>query len=363
MKVDYDLVQRFLFWGCVAAFADAVLGPIFGLVFNVSKLGIFLSLTVIFCGLEFLFTLQKVSPANKAVLVTGCDSGFGLDLAVHLHRLGFLVFAGCLFKDDPPKRDRGQQQLNNGAERLAKVGGIHVLQMDVTSDDQVKQALAYVKANLPADRIFWAVINNAGVAGFGDVEFLSIQNYQRQADVNLWGTIRVTQTFLPMIRKSKGRVVNMASGLGRMCVPVRSIYAITKYGVEAFSDCLRYEVRRFGVDVSIIEPGNFVAATGIFTDAGVTKAAKTLWDNASEEVKATYGEGYFNFRVNGMKGYSKAGSATDKLDVIEAYTKALTDYKPAPRYQPMDLAWKLRCFVATHLPEFVYEYLYVVQQH
>ncbi|CAG0915918.1 unnamed protein product [Notodromas monacha] len=432
MKLDLDMIQRFLFWALVSAVADGVLGPILGLVFNISKLGIFLSLVLIFCGLEYLYSLQKVSPCNKAVLITGCDSGFGLDLAVHLHKMGFLVFAGCLHKDSAPKRGRGRQFDNNGAERLSKLGGIHVLQMDVTSDEQVKKAVDYVSTNLPANRLFWGVVNNAGIANFGDVEFTSLESYHRLTEVNLWGTVRVTQAFLPLIRKSKGRVVNMASGLARMCVPFRSSYAITKYGIEAFSDSLRYEMRRFGVDVSVIEPGNFVAATGIFTESGITDAAKALWDSAPSEIRTAYGEGYYNFRVNAMKSYTTGTSIQDKLEVVEAYMKALTDYKPSPRYQPMDwptgiftesgitdaakalwdsapseirtaygegyynfrvnamksyttgtqlrmhfrdclmfgrgsivgylTATKLRCFVATHLPEFVYEFFFVTQQ-
>nr|P86198.1 RecName: Full=D-beta-hydroxybutyrate dehydrogenase, mitochondrial; AltName: Full=3-hydroxybutyrate dehydrogenase; Short=BDH [Mesocricetus auratus] len=128
-----------------------------------------------------------------AVLVTGCDSGFGFSLAKHLHSKGFLVFAGCLLKE--------------------------------------------------------------------------------VAEVNLWGTVR---SFLPLLR----RVVNISSMLGR------SPYCITKFGVEAFSDCLRYEMHPLGVKVSVVEPGNFIAATSLYSP-------ERMWDELPEVVRKYHPMDYY----------------------------------------------------------------------
>ncbi|NXK18687.1 BDH protein, partial [Thinocorus orbignyianus] len=106
----------------------------------------------------------------------------------------------------------------------------------------------------------WGLVNNAGVSTFGEVEFASLDNYKNVAEINLWGTVRVTKAFLPLIRRAKGRVVNITSMLGRMVSPSRSCYCISKFGVAAFSDCLRQEMYRWGVRVILIEPSNFVAA-------------------------------------------------------------------------------------------------------
>ncbi|XP_026542982.1 D-beta-hydroxybutyrate dehydrogenase, mitochondrial-like isoform X2 [Notechis scutatus] len=157
-------------------------------------------------GLLFLLLLlllrRRLPPPlpaeGKAVLITGCDKGFGHALASHLHAKGFTVFAGCLLLD----------QGGDGAQELCRLGSgrMHVLQLDVRCEQQVARALRYVEVQLedPA-RGLWGLVNNAGIASFGDVEFTSMEKYQRVADINLWGTLRVTKAFLPLIRRARGR--------------------------------------------------------------------------------------------------------------------------------------------------------------
>merc|ERR1712210_40122 len=114
-------------------------------------------------------------------------------------------------------------------------------------------------------------------------------------DINVFGLIRGIQTVLPMIRKAKGRVVTITSGLGVMAVPTRSPYCLTKYALEGFHDVLRYEMRAFGVNVSVLEPGNFIAGTNIFNETFVNSQvltsiqieiqAELMWGSMDEEVK------------------------------------------------------------------------------
>ena len=132
------------------------------------------------------------------------------------------------------------------------------------------------------------------------------------AQTNLFGVIRVTKAVLPLIRQTGGRVVNIASQLGRMGAIGRSAYCLTKYGVEAVSDCLRLEMKRFGVDVVIIEPGNFIAGTALFSGDVVQRQTKALWDNMSEEVRNAYGEDYFNARIGAMKNFATTGVTTSR---------------------------------------------------
>lgn len=96
----------------------------------------------------------------------------------------------------------------------------------------------------------WALYNNAGYATAGEIEWVPLEDYQRQFDVNLWGTVRVTKSVLSLIRKAKGRVVTVTSGIARSVNPGRSAYSMSKTALEAFMDCLRYEMNKFGVKVS-----------------------------------------------------------------------------------------------------------------
>ncbi|KAF5899814.1 D-beta-hydroxybutyrate dehydrogenase, mitochondrial-like, partial [Clarias magur] len=138
----------------------------------------------------------SVSVEGKAVFITGCDSGFGHALAKHLHNLGFTVFAGCFLKD----------QAGEGAAELENMHSdrLKLVQLDVCSDEQVSKSVEFIRANLEnPEKGLWAVVNNAGVSMFGEVEFTTVDTYKQVADVNLWGTIRVTKAVLPLIRRAK----------------------------------------------------------------------------------------------------------------------------------------------------------------
>ncbi|XP_060098858.1 D-beta-hydroxybutyrate dehydrogenase, mitochondrial-like [Heteronotia binoei] len=288
---------------------------------------------------------------GKAVLITGCDKGFGHALAMHLHAKGFTVFAGCLLLD---RGGDGARELESlGPERMT------VLQLNVCSNQEVEHALEVVQKSLKRpEQGLWGLVNNAGVASFGDVEFTSLEKYQAVADVNLWGTIRMTKAFLPLIRRAKGRVINMSSMLGRMATPLRSSYCISKFGLEAFTDCLRQEMYRWGVAVIAVEPGNFIAATGILTEQGVEAQAEEMWQQAGEAVRADYGEPYFLQQVRRMEAFVRSG-LKDKSPVLEDITSALTARHPYTRYNPMDTRCWVRLQAVAHLPTALADWLYV----
>uniref|UniRef100_H2ZLU0 Uncharacterized protein n=1 Tax=Ciona savignyi TaxID=51511 RepID=H2ZLU0_CIOSA len=143
------------------------------------------------------FPRGRLNPKHKAVLITGCDTGFGQILAKQLHALGMNVFAGRLLKDKE----------GEGAKELMKIKSdrLHVLQLDVTNSRDIRSAVQYVQMHLhPSQKGLWGIVNNAGASAFGEVEWSSIDLYQKVADVNLWGVIQCTQAFLPQIRSRKG---------------------------------------------------------------------------------------------------------------------------------------------------------------
>lgn len=146
--------------------------------------------------------------------------------------------------------------------------------------------------------------------------------------------------------------------MGRMGSPARSPYCITKFGVEAFSDCLRYEMQPQGVMVSIVEPGNFIAATNLYSPERIKAIADKMWDELPEIVRKDYGRKYFDEQVSKMETYCNSGS-TDTSPVIESVAHALTSTTPYTRYHPMDYYWWLRMQIMTHMPAAISDRLYV----
>ncbi|XP_069476332.1 D-beta-hydroxybutyrate dehydrogenase, mitochondrial, partial [Ambystoma mexicanum] len=292
---------------------------------------------------------QKV--VGKGVLVTGCDSGFGFSVAKHLHSKGFTVFAGCLLKD---KGHDGVKELDD-----MKCARMKTVQLNVCKEEEVQSAVEHIRASLKdPEKGLWGLVNNAGISTFGEVEFTSMDTYKEVAEVNLWGTVRVTKACLPLLRRAKGRVVNISSMLGRMANPARSPYCITKFGVEAFSDCLRYEMHSRGVNVSIVEPGNFIAATSLYSPERIKAIADKMWDELPEVVRQDYGRKYFDEKIAKMETYCNSGS-TDTSPVINDITHALTSSSPHTRYHPMDYYWWLRMQVMTHMPGAISDRIYV----
>ncbi|KAJ8409592.1 hypothetical protein AAFF_G00229930 [Aldrovandia affinis] len=292
----------------------------------------------------------SVKAEGKAVFITGCDTGFGFALAKYLHKLGFTVFAGCLLKD-------------KGGDGATELEGLHsdrmkVLQLDVCSEEQVAQAAEFVRGNLEdPERGLWAVVNNAGVSTFGEVEFTSMETYRQVTEVNLWGTIRVTKALLPLVRRAKGRVVNLASMYGRMGNAMRSPYCVSKYGVEAFSDCLRYEMKPWQVKVVVVEPGNFIAATGILNRDIVAATGDKLWREAPPGVQEDYGNAHFEQRMAVVRSYCNSG-LKDMVPVLQAIADAVHSRRPFTRYNPMEVHWWIRMQVMTHLPAAISDWLY-----
>jgi NAD(P)-dependent dehydrogenase (short-subunit alcohol dehydrogenase family) len=173
--------------------------------------------------------------ASGTVLVTGASTGIGEATVIHLRELGFEPVAGVRKDED--------------AKRLGR-SGIRSVRLDVTDSDQIAAA----RAELGEDPLA-GLVNNAGIAVASPIEYLPVDQLRRQLEINLIGQVAVTQAFLPALRRAGGRVVNVSSIGGRVALPLLGPYAMSKFGLEAFSDTLRRELRAQGVDVIVIEPG------------------------------------------------------------------------------------------------------------
>ncbi|CAB3377377.1 Hypothetical predicted protein [Cloeon dipterum] len=301
----------------------------------------------------FFYHNLKVTTAGKSVLITGCDSRLGSLFARQLDSLGFTVYAGCLRVE---------------SETAAKLksessGRLHLIKLDVTSESDIKAAVNYIKKNLPHSQAgIWAVINCASWAAFGEVEWAPFSNFQRSTEVNLLGAIRVTQSFLPLLRPTRGRIINVVSLLGRVSSRARAPYCTAKSAVEAFVECLRLEMKRWGVDVILVEPGD--ALTGAlewFSEERVLRQAREAWQAMDAAQKEEYGEKHFVDTVRAVHDYIKDDKVEKEIDmtpVLRALVDAVVRTFPLPRYQVLTPAEWVQTQVAEHFPRSIYDILY-----
>ncbi|XP_073351623.1 retinol dehydrogenase 7-like [Pagrus major] len=263
---------------------------------------------------------------NKYVYITGCDSGFGNLLARHLDKKGFRVIASCF-------SEKGEEEL-----RKACSGNLITTHLDVRSKDSVAKVAAMIKDKV-GEHGLWAVVNNAGVSvPSAACDWLTIDDYKNMLDVNLNGVIAVTLSVLQLIKKAKGRVVNVASVFGRISV-TGGPYCVSKYGVEAFNDSLRLNMAPFGVKVLCIEPGFF--KTNVTDAAILTKNVHTLWDRLPQEVKDDYGTEFLK-KVEVMISDKVAKiSDGDLMKVVNCMEHAVAAVRPRTRYSP---GWDAKLF-------------------
>ena len=258
------------------------------------------------------------------VVVTGASSGIGEATAHHLKQLGFDVLAGVRKGED--------------ADRLRE-GGVAPLMLDVTDAQSIAAARAEV-----GDGPLAGLVNNAGVAVSGPVEFVPIDELRRQLEVNLIGQVAVTQAFLPQLRRARGRIVNVSSIGGRVALPLMSPYNASKFALEAVSDSLRRELRHLGVTVCVVEPGG--VKTPIWRKGN--RAADELVASAPPEAADLYGGMVASLRAEAEKIDRERG--LPPTAVAEVIGEALTARRPRTRYLVGRDA-KLRAWAAAVLPD------------
>jgi NAD(P)-dependent dehydrogenase (short-subunit alcohol dehydrogenase family) len=251
-----------------------------------------------------------------SVVVTGASSGIGEACALRLDRLGFQVFAGV------------RREVDGGALKQKASDRLTPILLDVTDAASIKSAADTLTALL-GETGLTGLVNNAGIAVAGPLEFLPIDELRRQFEVNVIGQIAVTQAFLPLLRRGHGRVVNMGSIAGKSALPFIGPYSASKFAMEALTDSLRMELLPWNIPVSIIEPAS--VATPIWQkslQAG-EKVAAILPPQAHE----LYGHAIVSMSKmvsNIRKTAPNNGVSTDV--VARAVEHALTAKKPRTRY-------------------------------
>ncbi len=210
---------------------------------------------------------------SKSAVVTGAAMGMGMLMARKLAQRGWTVFAGVLPGVDTAELTRGVQ--------------LTVIEQDVTNEPMVQAGAQKVGAALngaPLDLL----INNAGIADIatGPIEGVNIEEGQKLLDVNLFGQVRVVKAFLPLMFQSKQspRIFNFSSGAVRVPMPCSGMYNMSKYGVEGLTNTLRYELAKFGIQVTSIEPG----AVKTHMTADPVNSTARIWERSSAQIRARY---------------------------------------------------------------------------
>ncbi|XP_074601754.1 estradiol 17-beta-dehydrogenase 2-like [Brevipalpus obovatus] len=279
---------------------------------------------------------------GKTVLITGCDSGIGLQTALELNRNGFNVIAACL-----QPNGEGSNELRKHASNVER---LHIVGLDVTSSEEtLGETRQKVDEILSAtDTVLWGLVNNAGLLSIGYPDWGKGEKLvDNVIKVNLIGTIRVTRTFLPLLRKSKGRIVNMSSITAKLPLPFVSIYATTKAALISFSDSLRLSQLRWGVKVISIMPAKY--RTQMSSSEGAMNLVESTWNSSSEEVKEDYAQEYPSLKKLIV---SSAGEGDrDPIEVSRAIQYALQAQDPEDEIVCGPLSIKFVMFASSLIPK------------
>lgn len=243
---------------------------------------------------------------KQVILLTGGSSGIGYASALRLAEQGHVVYAAARRVD--------------AMAPLAEAG-VHVLAMDVTDEASMQTGVDTI---LREQGRIDVLINNAGYGYFGAIENVTMAEARRQLEVNLFGLARLTQMVLPTMREQhSGRIINTSSIAGRLCLAYGGWYHVSKYAVEAFSDALRIEMKPFGVDVVLIEPG------AIGTNWGVIAA-----DHLAESSRGTAYEESALREANLTRRMYTSSLLSRPEVVMRAISRAVNARRPCVRYNP-----------------------------
>lgn len=246
--------------------------------------------------------MADADKGKGAIVVTGASTGIGAACAVAFQKAGYFVYAGVRKAEDAPP-------------------GLTPLILDVTNAAQIAAAADQVaKAGHPLR----VLVNNAGIAVEGPLEFVDLDAFRRQFEVNVFGQLAVTQAFLPALRASKGRIINMSSIGGRSAAPFLGPYISSKFALEGLSDTLRLELASHGVNVIVVQPGTILTPIWEKSPAVSGRAF-----NLSAEGEKVYGEAA-NKMVRAIRGSLKRGIPPER--VAEVVLHASEHPTPKARY-------------------------------
>jgi NAD(P)-dependent dehydrogenase (short-subunit alcohol dehydrogenase family) len=251
------------------------------------------------------FAQAETAPGQKAVLITGANSGLGRVMAEAMAARGYFVYAGA-------RKDADLAELD-------AIENIRAVRLDVNQQDQIDAA---VKTIREAGRGLYGLVNNAGVAVLSPLIEISEEDFHYQMNANIYGVYRVTRAFAPLIIESKGRISVIGSISGTLSDATWGPYSMTKHAMEAFADALADEMKQFGVSVSLIQPGAYRSNIG--------KSALDRMERQNQSAADSQFKAQMNESINWLNRFEKDHG--DPTEVAEVVMKSLFDDHPKPRY-------------------------------
>ena len=241
---------------------------------------------------------------KKVILITGASSGIGKDTALSLIKDGHIVYGAA----------RRLEMMQD----IIQAGG-HAIKMDILKDRNIDDVVNQI---INEQNRIDVLINNAGYGLWGAVETISIDEAKRQFDVNIFGLAYLTKKIIPLMRKQKsGKIINMSSMGGKVYTPFGAWYHATKYALEGWSDCLRIELKSFGIDVILIEPGVIKTEfQDVMMDSTVERSIGTPYEKKLKALEKATQEMY-------ARGIGSPPSTITKLII-----KAINSHNPKRRY-------------------------------
>ena len=279
---------------------------------------------------NYFYPILNVNSNDKYVLISGCDTGVGYSLALQLDQQGFNILAGVYLRENITSLTN---QLSSRAT---------VFHLDITKQDDIDAASQLVQKKT---NTLHALINNAGIITHGCIDWTSMNLMRQIMDVNYFGHVAMTKTFLPLLlTKPYSRVVNMCSATGFFAFPNTCAYSSSKSALEAFSDCLRREMRPWGLHVSIIEPGTLRTQMTV----NYEKNLRALWNGLSADTQQRWGIEFLNSIIQQSLSSPFIKYADSPLTVVKAIQHAVMSTKPCIRYRP---GWQAKMiFIVFYLP-------------
>nr|QQD86580.1 short-chain dehydrogenase/reductase [Sogatella furcifera] len=285
-------------------------------------------------SLFVLYRKYSLSPKRLAVnqsdivLVTGCDSGIGFSAAKHCHKLGYSVVASVM-----DLHSAGAKSLRNLDNK-----SMSIVKLDLTKSADINSCVEHVRSLIDANSEYrlHAIINNAGIMIFGELEWQVEDMIRHQIQVNLLGPILLTKSFMSLLRKYKGRVINVSSHCALEALPGLPSYCASKAGLQAFNNSLRVECAKYGVNVISLIPGSFFDQTKILSQQ--PQHASKMYEEMSPESKEFYGE-YFHVyhsyleAVSSLQRDNESVKEIDDAHLYRNFTNALTSSNPKALYK------------------------------
>lgn len=293
----------------------------------------------------------QLEVGNKVILITGCDTGIGHELAKYLDSIGFQVFAGCL-----DTSSEGAQRL-----RVEASTNLKLVNLDVRRDDHVDAAVHFIQENIsPEHQGLYGVVNNAGVCVCGEFEWQTWDQISKQIEVNLLGSMRVIKKCLPLLKAGQGRIINVSSVAGLFGYPGLSTYCASKYALEGFSQVLRLEMEKFNIKVITVQPGDFSKATNLLTSHH--RNMNEMWSEMDVSARHEY-QNYFtayhdSVAKSGFTGERRKPLTNLPQTFLTSFQAALLQKNPNGRYLLMpSTSSRIRMTLMTLLPSMVSDYV------